>query len=94
MRLCLAALEDLYGSYRESWSVMQGLLSMALDRGAIMPGEADRISQEMIELGRHHGATNDVDTRSMIDLDLAVIDPTAARVTCLAGKFSERMLPT
>ncbi|KAH8125656.1 hypothetical protein LI328DRAFT_151772 [Trichoderma asperelloides] len=94
LRLCLAALEDLYGSYRESWSVMQGLLSMALDRGAIMPGEADRISQEMIELGRHHGATNDVDTRSMIDLDLAVIDPTAARVTCLAGKFSERMLPT
>lgn len=93
LRLCVAALEDLYGCYRESWSVTQGLLSMALERGAIMPGEADRIVQEMLELGRHHGASGDVDTRSMIDLDLAVVDPAAARVASLAGKFPERMRP-
>lgn len=92
LRLCLAALEDLYACYRESWSVTKALLGMALERGAMMPAEAGRIIQEMEEMGRHHGSYENVDTRSMVDLDLAVVNPTAARVTSLAGKFQELML--
>jgi len=93
LRLCLAASEDLYGCYRESWCVTRALLSMALERGALLPQEAGRLAQELLELGRHYTTgTEEANTRSMIDLDLAVTDRTAARVGCYAGKFEELML--
>lgn len=92
IRLCLAALEDLYGSYRESWSVTRGLLSMALKRGIIAPEEAGRIRQEMTELGQHHSTPDDVDTRSILDLDLATVDTSAAQVSTVAAQFEDLLL--
>jgi hypothetical protein len=92
IRLCLAALEDLYGSYRESWSVTRGLLSMALKRGIIAPEEAGRIRQEMTALGQHHSTPDDVDTRSILDLDLATVNTSAAQVSTVAAQFEDLLL--
>src|SRR5687767_8816782 len=89
LRLCLAALEDLYGSYREAWSIMRAMLSMALMRGAIEPDEASRIMREMIVLGQYHKHTEGVESLSMMDLELATTNPYAAQVSRLAEKFEE-----
>ncbi|KAI5465268.1 hypothetical protein BGZ63DRAFT_450210 [Mariannaea sp. PMI_226] len=92
LQVCLAALEDLYGCYRESWSVTRGLLCIAMERGAITRRKAEQIASEMMVLGDHYSTCAEVDTRSMIDLDLAVINPAAARVSSLASKYEEQML--
>lgn len=92
LRMCLAALEDLYGSYRESWSVTRALLSMSLKRGAIGSEEARRIKKEMIELGQHHGHEVEGETNWMMDLELAMSDPSAAQVSRLANQFDELLL--
>jgi polyhydroxyalkanoate synthesis regulator phasin len=92
LRLCLAALEDLYGSYREAWSVTRALLSMCLKRGAISPDEARRIKKEMIELGQHHDHDVEGETNSMMDLELATSDRSAAQAHRLANEFEEILL--
>jgi len=93
LRLCLAAEEDLYGSYRESWFVTRAILSMALERNAVTVSEAKGVLQELLELGRHHNKRGDEsNTRSIIDLDLAYTNSAAARVETYAGKFDELVL--
>lgn len=92
LRICLAGLEDLYGSYRQAWGVMKGLLSLSLKRDAINPDEAGRIMREMMVLGRHHNNPEEMTSSAMMDLELACIDPSAAQVNCLAGQFDDLML--
>jgi hypothetical protein len=92
LRVCFAGLEDLYGSYRQVWGVMKGLLSMSLKRDAINPDEAERIMREMMILGQHHDNSEETTSSAIMDLELAVIDPSAAQVNCLAAQFDDLML--
>jgi hypothetical protein len=92
LRVCLAGLKDLYGSYRQAWGMMKGLLSMSLKRGAMEPDEAGRIMREMMVLGQHHKDPGETKSSSMMDLELATTDPSAAQVNRVAEQFDALML--
>lgn len=98
--LCVAGLEDLYGSFREFGSIIRALLLMALQRGAIGVEEASCVAGELAELGRQHvlvgaqqGGNGELKKSTwIVDLDLAVIDPAAAQGGNLAERFRQLML--
>lgn len=92
LRVCFAGLEDLYGSYRQTWGVMKGLLTMSLKCGAVGVDEAGRIMREMEILGHHHQNPGEAKGTSMMDLKLASTDPSAAQVHRLAEQFDNLVL--
>ncbi|KAK0384054.1 hypothetical protein NLU13_8143 [Sarocladium strictum] len=92
LRVCLAGLEDIYGSYRLAWGTMRALLSMALKRDAVGPDEAARIMREMTVLGQHHSNPEEAKSSAIIDLELATSEPAAAQVYRLAEQFEELLL--
>ncbi|KAL6895008.1 hypothetical protein GGI43DRAFT_386147 [Trichoderma evansii] len=102
LELCLAGMEDLYGSFRMSKAVVQSLLSMALREGIFSYDEARRVAAELEVLGRHHTAAirghslyaneQDVEATYIFDLDLAMENHDAARAGNKAGKYEELMV--
>ncbi|KAJ4269676.1 hypothetical protein NW762_001344 [Fusarium torreyae] len=97
LNLCMAGLEDLYVSFRVFGSIAKAMLSIALEHGALEAAESRRIKDELEELGRHHAVTRRLgDGREVatwiIDLDLAITDPEAARGSELAERFQALIL--
>ncbi|TDZ73416.1 Nitrogen assimilation transcription factor nit-4 [Colletotrichum trifolii] len=93
-RLCIASYQTLYGGYRLAKGIAQGLLSMALDRGAMDPREAGAVRRDLERRGRHHHHHHDVSDQAVpeslvVDLDLAVTDPSAAQAEKLIRKLME-----
>lgn len=101
LELCLAGMEDLYGSFRMSKAVVQSFLSMALREGVFSYDEARRVAAELELLGRHHTAAirghsldadeEDAEATWIFDLDLAVENHDAARAGRKAGNYEELM---
>ncbi|TEA21543.1 Nitrogen assimilation transcription factor nit-4 [Colletotrichum sidae] len=92
-RLCIASYQTLCGGYRLAKGIAQGLLSMALDRGAMDPREAGAVRRDLERRGRHHhhhDVSDQVVPESLVvDLDLAVTDPSAAQAEKLIRKLKE-----
>lgn len=65
---------------------------MALKCGIIAPEKVGRIRQETTELGQHHSTPDDLDTRSILDLDLATVNASAAQVSAVAAQFEDLLL--
>ncbi|PNP39192.1 hypothetical protein TGAMA5MH_08869 [Trichoderma gamsii] len=101
LELCLAGMEDLYGSFRISKVIVQSLLSMALREGTFSYDEARRVAAELELLGRHHTAAirdhaldadeEDVEISWIFNLDLALENHDAARAGNQAGNYEELM---
>lgn len=97
LHLCMAGLEDLYGSFRVFGSVAKAILGIAIENGALRTSEARRITKELEVLGHHHTAIKPLgDGREMaswiVDLDLAITDPEAAQGGNLAERFQELII--
>ncbi|KAH6884449.1 hypothetical protein B0T10DRAFT_410007 [Thelonectria olida] len=97
--LCIAGLEDLYGSFRAFGLIVKALLGMALEHNAITPEEVKRVRRELKELGQPYEDTNPlgedrgVEVASwIINLDLALTDPEAAQGSNLAARFDSMVL--
>jgi hypothetical protein len=97
--LCIAGLEDLYGSFRVFGSIVKALLGMAMDHGAITAAEARRVRSELQELGQVYQPMRPLKEDNgaevanwIINLDLAVTDPEAAQGSNLAARFDSMVL--
>ncbi|KAL0931318.1 C6 zinc finger domain containing protein [Colletotrichum truncatum] len=86
-QLCIASYQTLYSSYRLAKGITHSLLSMALERGAIDHQEANLVKKDLEERGRHHEISDRVPESYVVDLDLAVTDPSAAQAERLVQKF-------
>ncbi|PON21674.1 hypothetical protein TGAM01_v209412 [Trichoderma gamsii] len=101
LELCLAGMEDLYGSFRISKVIVQSLLSMALREGTFSYDEARRVAAELELLGRHHTAAicghaldadeEDIEISWIFNLDLALENHDAARAGNQAQNYEELM---
>ncbi|KAJ4320121.1 hypothetical protein N0V84_006008 [Fusarium piperis] len=97
LHLCMAGLEDLYGSFSVFGSIAKAILGIAIENGALRASEVRRITNELEVLGRHHTAVKPLgDGREVVnwivDLDLAVTDPEAAQGGNLAERFQELII--
>nr|XP_036575264.1 Nitrogen assimilation transcription factor nit-4-like protein 1 [Colletotrichum truncatum]KAF6781808.1 Nitrogen assimilation transcription factor nit-4-like protein 1 [Colletotrichum truncatum] len=86
--VCIYGYEGLRKSYRVAEIVSQGLLTMTVRDGDISSSEARQLLNEIKEVEGSH-ASGDVRATFMVDLDLAMVDPEAARVENLAERFED-----
>ncbi|KJZ69189.1 hypothetical protein HIM_11422 [Hirsutella minnesotensis 3608] len=85
--LCISCYQDLLRSYRVVHAVIKGLLSMAWGKGVISSSMAQSILQEVQRNGKGHTALDNIKSTFVADLDLALIDASAAQVETLAESF-------
>ncbi|KAM3538615.1 hypothetical protein ARSEF1564_008462 [Beauveria bassiana] len=87
--LCLYGYQSLWTSYPIVKPIARGLLSMAMRRGGI---SSDKARQILVDLGNncpealHHG---EIRATFMLDLDLAMSDPNAAKAEAQAEAFED-----
>ncbi|KAK1494298.1 hypothetical protein CCUS01_13713 [Colletotrichum cuscutae] len=89
---CIYAYEGLRKSYRVAELISRALLTMALRGGCMTVSEANTLEVQMTEAGGGLLKDNDVRATFMVDLDLAMSNPEAARVEVLAKRFNEIVL--
>ncbi|KAL0778969.1 hypothetical protein CaCOL14_003453 [Colletotrichum acutatum] len=89
---CINAYEGLRKSYRVAELISRALLTMALRGGCMTVSEANTLEVQMMEAGGRHLKDDDVRATFMVDLDLAMLNPEAARVEVLAKRFNEIVL--
>ncbi|TDZ29635.1 Nitrogen assimilation transcription factor nit-4 [Colletotrichum spinosum] len=85
---CIYGYESLRPSYRIAEVISRGLLAMTLRDGDISGPEARHLLQEMKDTDGNDAA-GDIRATFMVDLDLAMTDPEAARVENLAERFED-----
>ncbi|GKT91487.1 N-terminal fungal transcription regulatory domain-containing protein [Colletotrichum tofieldiae] len=85
---CIYGYEGLQKSYRVAEVITRGLLTMMLKDRHISVTEARQRLEHIRRAGKNH-ATGHVRATFMVDLDLAMMDPDAAKVENLAGRFEE-----
>lgn len=85
------AYEGLRKSYRIAEVISRGLLTMTLRDGDISGHEALRLLRQIKDVDGSY-ASGDVRATFIIDLDLAMTDPEAARVENLADRFEDNAL--
>jgi len=96
--LCMAGLEDLTSSFRVFETIARAFLGMALRQGVINVREGNDTAAKLQELGRHHVTIDDQEAaprdgvRWIVDMDLSVTDPSAAKGSQLAEHFQRILL--
>lgn len=90
--LCIAGYQKLFPSFRVVESIVQGLLTMAISKGALTAGEGRAMMDRLRGGGQHAGFAHAVKGTFMVDLGMASTDPLAACVDSLSDKFDEMML--
>ncbi|GJC96017.1 C6 zinc finger domain containing protein [Colletotrichum higginsianum] len=92
LRLCMACYQTLYTGFRLAKGITLSLLSMALEKGAMDTPQARAIRKDLELRGKHHTIPDEVPVYWVVDLDLAVTDPSAAQVENLVQRFRELQL--
>ncbi|CAI0642728.1 unnamed protein product [Colletotrichum noveboracense] len=87
-RTCILGYQKLQRCFRLSQVIVRGLLSMVLREGLITSAEARAIIRDSEEKGKHHPEAEMV-APFVLDLDLCMMDRTAALVDRLAAEFEE-----
>ncbi|KAJ2988618.1 hypothetical protein NUW58_g3878 [Xylaria curta] len=90
--LCLYGYERLNRTYRISEVITQGLLTMTMRDTDMLGSEAYKIMEELKERGLAH-VREDLEDKLratfMVDLNLALTDPEAAKVENMANEFTD-----
>ncbi|OLN91696.1 Activator of stress genes 3 [Colletotrichum chlorophyti] len=89
VRTCILVYHRLQRCFRLSQGVVRGLVSMALREGLIASSDARAIIKDSDEKGKHHQLSDPILAPFIVDLDLALVDPVAARVDNMAAEFDE-----
>lgn len=89
---CIYAYTNLRKSYRVAESISRALLTMALRGGCITNIEADNLEKRMMKVGGRVKRDDEIRATFMVDLDLAMWDPEAAKVEVLAKRFDDIVL--
>ncbi|KAJ0163978.1 hypothetical protein CTA2_2012 [Colletotrichum tanaceti] len=92
LRLCMACYQTLYTGFRLAKGITLSLLHMALEKGAMDIPQARAIRKDLESRRKHHAIPDGVPVYWVVDLDLAVTDPSAAQVENLVQKLRERQL--
>ncbi|KAK2052640.1 hypothetical protein LY76DRAFT_609724 [Colletotrichum caudatum] len=87
--LCLTCYQTLYSGYRLVGEIVQSLLSMALKKGVMKAREAVAIMEGLEMRGKHRRVPDQKMVSLVVDLDLAVTDPSEAYVETLAQRFRQ-----
>jgi hypothetical protein len=87
--LCIHCYQNLYPSFAIVEGVVQGLLALAVSKGAITLHEARALNAELATKASVHKLRAKVRGRWMVDLDLAVTNVEEATVDRLADRFEE-----
>lgn len=90
-QMCLSGYRDLFRCFKMAETIYRSLLSMAMRNGVVTSAEA----QDAIEqLGGPLGDRRPIEelTTMIVDLDLAMTDPLAARAGTLAEQFKDLAL--
>ncbi|KAI9148682.1 Nitrogen assimilation transcription factor nit-4 [Paramyrothecium foliicola] len=90
--LCLYGYESLCKSFRVTEAIGKGLLSMAMRNGSLSGEHARRIMAEFQERKLWNHLKEEIRATCMVDLDLAMSDPTAATAEILAGDFDDNAM--
>lgn len=96
LRLCLSGYKKLFGSFRVVENIVLGLLSMALRDGIIsLPEARDVLTQlrSRATAARKRPANSSAKATFMVDLNLSMVDPLAAKVDRVAKIFDQLSLP-
>ncbi|GKT51660.1 uncharacterized protein ColSpa_11841 [Colletotrichum spaethianum] len=88
-RLCMTCYQTLYTSFRLAKGVTLSLLSMALEKGVMDIPQARAIRKDLGLRGKHHDISDLVPVSWVVDLDLAMTDPSAAQAENLVQRFRE-----
>ncbi|WQF89366.1 Putative zn(2)Cys(6) fungal-type DNA-binding domain-containing protein [Colletotrichum destructivum] len=89
LRLCIARYQTLYTGFRLAKGITLSLLSMALEKGAMDIPQTRAIRRDLELRGKHHLIPDQVPVYWVVDLDLAVTDPSAAQAENLLHRFWE-----
>ncbi|KAK1975574.1 hypothetical protein LZ30DRAFT_754028 [Colletotrichum cereale] len=92
LRFCIACYQTLYTGFRLAKGITLSLLSMALENGAMDIPQTRAIRMNLELRGRHHLIPDQVPVYWVVDLDLAVTDPSAAQAENLVQRFQELQL--
>jgi plasmid stability protein len=87
--ICVDSYADLLGAFRVAAGIVKSLLAIAIRHGAMSAAEARIILNQVLTKGTHHADVDDITAAFVVDLDLAVTQPFAARLKALAGKFDD-----
>lgn len=90
--LCIRAYLDLYVSYPIFWDLVKGFLARAMKNGIMSNTAAKRVMTELMCRGTHHKTPDRATSSIIIDYDLAMTDPEAARTKAIAEQFDELAL--
>jgi hypothetical protein len=90
--LCLYGYESLCKSFRVTDTIGKGLLSMAMRNGSLSSEHARRIMDEFQEGRLWNHLKEEIRATCMVDLDLAMSDPTSATAEVLAGDFDDNAM--
>jgi hypothetical protein len=93
LRLCLTSYIDLYAPYPIVGIVARGLLCMAMRDGVMTVSDVLGFTRQLETNSRNHDIpVEDMKASFIVDLNLAVTNPAAARAEMLAEKFTELAL--
>ena len=87
--LCLNGYADLFVSFRVSEGIIKSLLSIALRLNIMTTAEAQALISRIHSSAMHHSNLEEVRPSFIVDLDLAVIDRSAAQLDTLCNSFDD-----
>ncbi|KAK1982946.1 hypothetical protein LZ30DRAFT_748986 [Colletotrichum cereale] len=88
-RLCMTCFQTLYTGFRLAKGITLSLLCMALEKGVMDISQARDIRRDLELWGRHHEVSDRVPVSWVVDLDLAMTDPSAAQAKNLVQRLQE-----
>ncbi|GJC80940.1 hypothetical protein ColLi_03778 [Colletotrichum liriopes] len=91
-RLCMTSYQTLYTGFRLAKGITLSLLSMALEKGVMDIPQARAIRKDLDLRSKHHEISDLVPVSWVVDLDLAMMDPSAAQTENLVQRFREVQL--
>ncbi|KAK1974272.1 hypothetical protein LZ30DRAFT_740954 [Colletotrichum cereale] len=91
-RLCVACYQTLYTGFRLAKALTLSLLAMALEKGVVDHRQARAIQRDLERRRKHSKISDQVPVALMVDLNLAVTNPSAAQAENLVRKFHEFQL--
>ena len=90
--LCLDSYTSLFAGFRISGGIAKSLLSMALRLGVMESAEARVLIDQVYSSVIHHTALERMGAGLIVDLNLALIDHTAAQLDTLCENFDNGLL--
>jgi hypothetical protein len=91
VNLCVAGLEELFGSYKVFGAMTKGIMRMAIRQGSIEQGQVRRVRRILKETGQRFmvddTSTDEAIAEWVVDLDLAVTNSVEAQGGTLAREF-------